>query len=465
LCQCKAKVVKEKKLWLPLLPLWLSSLVLLVLLLGAPGSPRVLQALGAAAAGGLGLVEGLLLASGRRAGPAEQRARRLESIYEVIRKAGGSLDLQEVLDAVTRITAELTGVRGCSIKLWDPATGRMRVRSMAGIVREAADLSVDVAENLYHRSLMEGNPVLVEDALVKDFPEVDDQTESLICVPLRHEARVLGALCVYGQRGGRLTREMISLFTILGDLASLSIANASVFEQLKRLDEAKSWFLLQASHELRSPLASVQSILRTLLQGLLGELPPEQRALLERVEVRLQGLTAGVNDLLILAKGRARLLTEERQRVDLCRLLQEQTRFYGELAREKGVRLEVSCGEASAVLLGRREGLEAVVSNLLSNAIKYTPAGGEVRLSLAGEGQQIELAVSDTGIGIPEADRPNLFREFFRAGNARALDETGTGLGLAIVRSIVEQHGGTIDVESSEGRGTTFRVRLPRPQE
>jgi signal transduction histidine kinase len=108
--------------------------------------------------------------------------------------------------------------------------------------------------------------------------------------------------------------------------------------------------------------------------------------------------------------------------------------------------------------------LEAVVSNLLSNAIKYTPSGGEVRLSLAVEGQKIELKVCDTGIGIPEADQPNLFREFFRATNARALAEIGTGLGLAIVRSIVEQHGGFIEVESSEGRGTSFRVSLPRSE-
>jgi signal transduction histidine kinase len=458
--------VRHRRLWLPLLPLWISSLALLVLLLGSPNTPRVLQVLGAAAAGGLSLLEGLLLASDRhRGGQGEQRARRLESVYQIIRKAGGSLDLQEVLDAVTRVTAEVTGVRGCTIKLWDPNSGRMRVRSMAGIVREAADLSVDVAENLYHRSLMEGKAVLVEDALVKDFPEVDDQTESLICVPLRHESRVLGALCVYGRRGERLEQEMISLFTILGDLASLSIANASVYEELKRVDEAKTWFLLQASHELRSPLASMQSILRTLLQGFLGEVPPEQRSLLARVDGRLQALSGSVNDLLILARGRARLSTEERQRVDLCQLLAEQARFFGELAREKGVRLAVECGASSAVLLGRREGLEAVVSNLLSNAIKYTPAGGEVRLGLAVEGPRIELQVSDTGIGIPEADQPKLFREFFRAANARALAEVGTGLGLAIVRSIVEQHGGSIAVDSGEGRGTTFRVSLPRPEE
>jgi signal transduction histidine kinase len=150
--------------------------------------------------------------------------------------------------------------------------------------------------------------------------------------------------------------------------------------------------------------------------------------------------------------------------VDLCQLLTEQARFYGELAREKGVRLAAECGASSAVVLGRRDGLDAVVSNLLSNALKYTPSGGEVRLSLALQGQAIELHVRDTGIGIPEADQPNLFREFFRATNARALAEVGTGLGLAIVRSIVEQHGGSIEVQSGEGRGTCFRVSLPRAE-
>jgi len=150
------------------------------------------------------------------------------------------------------------------------------------------------------------------------------------------------------------------------------------------------------------------------------------------------------------------------ERVDLCPLISEQARFYEELAREKGIRLEVECSAEKAVVLGRLDGLRTLVTNLLSNALKYTPSGGKVSLKLAVEPRNLVLEVADTGIGIPEAEQPNLFREFFRAANARATAEIGTGLGLAIVRSIVQQHGGSIAVQSAEGRGTAFTVRLPR---
>jgi signal transduction histidine kinase len=456
---------QANRLWLPLLPIWISSLVFFTVVLAFRQATTPLLIGAILCTGGMSLLMGLLLArSLPRLKRAERRARFLEAIFEVIHKAGGSLDLDEVLNAVTRITVEATGVRGCSIKLWDPDSGTMRVRSMAGIAREAADLAIDVAENIYHRSLMEGNAVLVPDALVDDFPEVDDQTESLICVPLRREKRVLGALCVYGERGRKLSQDMISLFSILGDLVTLSIANASVYENLKRLDKAKSWFLLKASHELRSPLNSIQSITRTLSQGFLGELTDQQKKMLARIEARAGALANSIGDLLVLAKGKAELSTSELEKIDFCALLGENVRFFETMAEEKGVRLEVSCPSdpAAAVVYGRREGLQTVISNLLSNAIKYTPKEGRVSLSMKPAEDKVVFEVSDTGIGIPENEQDSLFSEFFRATNAKNLAETGTGLGLSIVKSTVEQHGGRIEVQSREGQGTTFRVLLNR---
>ncbi|MBN1836745.1 MAG: GAF domain-containing sensor histidine kinase, partial [Spirochaetales bacterium] len=359
-------------------------------------------------------------------------------------------------------TVEVTSVRGCSIKLWDTDSGTMRVRSLAGIAREVSDLSIDVAENLYHRSLMEGQAVLVEEALERDFPEVDDQIESLICVPLRHEGHALGALCVYGERGRRLTQEMISLYSILGDLVTLSINKASVYESLKRLDDAKTWFLLKASHELRSPLNTIQSVARTLTQGYLGPLTPQQLDMIRRIDVRAETLSKSIGDLLELAKGRAELTTAELERMDLCALLSENVRFYYTAAQEKGVTLQSDCLAKSAEVYGRREGLQSIITNLLSNAIKYTPSGGTVRLRLGEVDEKLLLEVADTGIGIPLEEQDRLFSEFFRASNARELGETGTGLGLTIVKSTVEQHGGSIEVDSREGQGTTVRVFLNR---
>jgi signal transduction histidine kinase len=454
-----------EKLWIPFVPIWLSSLAFLAILLLHGNVSPVLTGAAVLCAGGMSLGQGMLLALDltniKKIG---RRARALEAIYEVIHKAGGSLDLQEVLDAVTGITVQATGVRGCSIKLWDTDSGTMRVRSMAGIAREAADLSIDVAENIYHRSLMEGEAVLVEEALEEDFPEVDDQTESLICVPLRQQKQVLGALCVYGERGRSLSREQISLFSTLGDLVTLSIANASVYENLKRLDGAKTWFLLKASHELRSPLASIQSIVRTLTHGFLGELQASQKEMLERIELRAEALSRSVGDLLMLAKGKAELSTSELEKINFCTLLGENVELYQSMAAEKGITLTVQCPSNlnGAIVYGRREGLQSIISNLLSNAVKYTPRGGKVSMSLSPQEDKVTFEVSDTGIGIPQSEQPRLFSEFFRAENAKKLSEIGTGLGLSIVKSTVEQHGGSIEVQSREGEGSTFRVLLNR---
>jgi signal transduction histidine kinase len=461
----KKRTLRIDKLWIPVIPIWASAFAFLVVVLLHSSVSFPLSLAAGACFGGISIVFGLLIAFDlpriKRIG---RRARALEAIYEVIHKAGASLDLQEILDAVTGITVQVTGVRGCSIKLWDTDTGTMRVRSMAGIAREAADLAIDVAENLYHRSLMEGNAVLVDDALEEDFPEVDDETESLICVPLRREKQILGALCVYGERGRSLSHEQISLFSTLGDLISLSIANASVHENLKRVNEAKTWFLLKASHELRSPLSSILSIVRTLTQGFLGELQEGQKEMLERVELRAQALSESVSDLLVLAKGRAELSTSELEKINLCVLLSENVDFYRSMAADKQISLEVKCpgNLNAAIVYGHREGLQTIIANLLSNAVKYTPKGGAVHARLSPEEDKVVLEVSDTGIGIPESEQKRLFSEFFRAGNAKKLNEIGTGLGLAIVKSTVEQHGGSIEVESREGEGSTFRVLLNR---
>ena len=461
----KNKALRIEKLWIPLLPVWASSLGFLVIVLVHSSVSLALSAASVVCFGAISVLQGLLIGFDLpRIKSIRRRARALESVYEVIHKAGASLNLQEVLDTITGITVQVTGVRGCSIKLWDPDSGTMRVRSMAGIAREAADLSIDVAENLYHRSLMEGNAVLVEDALEEDFPEVDDDTESLICVPLRREQHVLGALCVYGERGRSLSHEQISLFATLGDLISLSIANASVYENLKRLDDAKTWFLLKASHELRSPLSSILSIVRTLTQGFLGDLPGEQKKMLERIELRAQALSSSVSDLLVLAKGRAEMSTSELEKVNFCLLLAENIDFYRSAAAEKGLTLESDClgNLNSGIVYGRREGLQSIITNLLSNAVKYTPKGGKVRTKLSSEEDKVIFEVSDNGIGIPEKEQKKLFSEFFRAENAKKLNEIGTGLGLAIVKTTVEQHGGSIEVLSREGEGTTFKVLLNR---
>lgn len=392
----------------------------------------------------------------------ETRASQLEAVHKIIQKAGRSLELKETLDTITEVTVEVTGVRGCSIKLFDPETGTMRVHSIAGLKREISDLSVDVAENIYHKGLVNGRPVFVEDALKKDFPELDDEMESLICVPLTMDKKPLGALCVYGEKGEQLSSDMINFLASLGELVTLSIANATVFENLKKLDKVKTWFLLKASHELKSPLNAIRSISKTLSDEYIGKLNEKQKEMLIRIDHRARALAEIVNDLITLVKGRAEISFSEREKVNLCEVMADSVQFYNAKAQEKGIVMKIICTTHESIVYGRREGLESIITNLLSNAIKYTNRGGEITLKMSAEGDHVFIEVSDTGIGIPEQEQQKMFQEFFRASNARQFTENGTGLGLAIIKTNVERHGGKIEFKSKEGKGTTFKVTLKR---
>jgi signal transduction histidine kinase len=414
----------------------------------------------------LAFVVGLLLARGLPGSRAlELRARQLQAISFVIGKAGGSPELQEALDAITAATAEVTGVRGCSIKLLDAGgTSAMSVRSVAGLHRPSTPLRTAAAESISTRSLLDGRPLLVEGADQEEFPELDPDVESLLCVPLRRAGTVIGALCVYGEKGRTLGPEVLSFLSRLGDLAALTIANAAVYDELKKLDAAKTWFLRKAAHEMVSPLSVIQSLSMTLLEGYLGEMNERQRAEIERMRARASGLSAVVGDLLDLAQVRAmaaQRLPAGGEPVDLAAALAEIVSFYSAAAVEKGVRLEAPAEAVPLLVRGTGEGIRSVITNLLSNAIKYTAAGGRVAAEVATAHGHGVLTVADTGIGIPAAEQERIFSEFFRASNARSYTEAGTGLGLALVKAEVEAYGGSVRLESVEGQGTTVQVRLP----
>jgi signal transduction histidine kinase len=450
------------RLWIALLPPLAACLCASVLAgLGVLSLPLLPFA---AASVLLAFAVGVLLARSLPGGRAlELRARQLQAISFVIGKAGGSPELQEVLDAITAATAEVTGVRGCSIKLLDSGAPAMSVRSVAGLHRPSTPLRTEAAESISTRSLLDGRPVQVEGADQEEFPELDPDVESLLCVPLRRAGTVIGALCVYGQKGKRLGPEVLSFLSRLGDLAALTIANAAVYDELKRLDAAKTWFLRKAAHEMVSPLSVIQSLSMTLLEGYLGEMNERQRAEIERVRARASGLSAVVGDLLDLAqvKAAAARLPAAGQPVDLAAALAEIVSFYRAAAAEKGVRLEAPAEVVPLLVRGTEEGIRSVITNLLSNAIKYTAAGGRVEALIEAADGLGELAVRDTGIGIPAAEQERIFSEFFRASNARSYTEAGTGLGLALVKAEVEACGGSVRLESVEGQGTTVRVRLP----
>lgn len=233
------------------------------------------------------------------------------------------------------------------------------------------------------------------------------------------------------------------------------------YDELERSMMMRSQFILAVTHELRAPLSTVQSLLRVVLDGYTGEVPDKAKELIGRAERRVRFLLELVGDLLDLAVRRIEGVKSRRVDVDLRRVAEEVAEGYRAEAEAKGLTFEAALPDRPLILEGDEGDLQKLLSNLLSNAVKYTPPGGRVTLKVEEGEREVIIEVADTGIGIPKEDMPKLFKEFFRAENARKMAEHGTGLGLAIVKRIVDEHGGTISVESELGKGTRFLIRLP----
>jgi two-component system phosphate regulon sensor histidine kinase PhoR len=155
------------------------------------------------------------------------------------------------------------------------------------------------------------------------------------------------------------------------------------------------------------------------------------------------------------------MIQGEEVQVDLGELVLKVTELIRSGAEEKELNYQVEIGAGQLTLTGVEDDLERIVINLVNNAVKYTPVGGSVLVKVGLDAGEIELQVSDTGIGIPEEAMPRMFSEFYRAKNAKALEVEGTGLGLVITKELVEKHGGRISVESTLGEGSRFTVHLP----
>jgi signal transduction histidine kinase len=262
------------------------------------------------------------------------------------------------------------------------------------------------------------------------------------------------------QQAATLERSLAAAREARNEAEAARRAMAEQNKRLRELDRLKDEFLSLVSHELRTPLTSIRGYLDLVLDEEAGELNTEQRRFLEAVERNSGRLLRLVGDLLFVAQADAGRLSLEPTKVDLAELAADCVEGAAPAAAAKSIDL-VLAAQAVPAFVGDRVRLAQVLDNLVSNALKFTPEGGRVEVSTKVNGDLVLVEVTDNGIGIPVADQPRLFERFFRSSVAEEQAIPGTGLGLAIVKAIVEAHKGEIRVESTEGRGTTFRVDLP----
>lgn len=235
-------------------------------------------------------------------------------------------------------------------------------------------------------------------------------------------------------------------------------------KRLQELDKVKSEFVSVAAHQLRTPLTGIKWSYLTLLEKEIGPLSPDQKKIIEDGLRSINYAIDTINDLLNTAR-----LEEGKTGFNFTvqpigPVIQGVINQHKPLIDEKNIKLEVDMplsSDLSPAFKFDKERISIVFDNILANAVKYTPPKGKISLKVFREGNELKYKIEDSGIGIPENDFDNVFGKFFRSKNAVNFETSGTGLGLYVVKNIVEKHGGTIGLESEEGKGTAVIFTLP----
>lgn len=231
--------------------------------------------------------------------------------------------------------------------------------------------------------------------------------------------------------------------------------------ELRRLERARRDFVANVSHEFKTPLTAIQGFAETLLSGALEDSSNNRRfvEIIRENSLRLEQLT---NDLLKLSRIEAGRLQLELQPVAAADVIQSCLEAARVKCDAKQLALQIEYETDLAPMKGDLRSLQEILENLIDNAVRYSTPGGRVTIEASAHGSEIVLSVSDTGIGIPKSEQDRIFERFYRTDAARSRESGGTGLGLSIVKHLIEAQGGRIQLESELGRGSTFRIFLPR---
>ncbi|WP_239163629.1 GAF domain-containing sensor histidine kinase [Paractinoplanes rishiriensis] len=280
-------------------------------------------------------------------------------------------------------------------------------------------------------------------------------------VPINSGSVTLGALAVYGEHVEDPEDSLTALLAGVAAHTGQYLERRRAEELAIELARTKDEFLAMVTHELRNPLSIITST-AALFDDELDDLSNEQqRQYLHIITRSAERLTVMTGDLLDLARLETGHLGIDPSAIDLAEVIGQAVHAAGTAAASKHLKLTADL-DSTMCLYADADRLRQVADNLLSNAIKYTPAGGTVTVTAHLDGDdRIRWTVADTGIGIPAADRPRLFRRFYRASTALQHRIPGTGLGLVVTRAIIERHHGSISVADHDGPGTTFVITLP----
>ncbi len=391
--------------------------------------------------------------------------------------------IETVLDTIVERANQLAGTDGCTIWEYDEAREEFHQRaSHYADERERAVLDpigratpIPKGQGLAGRATLLREPVQLPDIAIEGVYEspvrarlLQTGYRALLVVPLLREEEIIGVLGVIRKTPGDFAPEIIRLLQTFATQSALAIQNARLFReladksrQLEAASQHKSEFLANMSHELRTPLNAIIGFSEVLLERMFGEVNEKQAEYLQDILSSGQHLLSLINDILDLSKIEAGRMELALAPFHLPQALENAMTLVKERAARHGITLKLDVDPRLGDLVGDERKIKQVLLNLLSNAVKFTPEGGRISLKAVMSNGAVEIAVSDTGIGIAPEDQGTIFEEFRQVGSDQVRKQEGTRLGLTLTKKFVEMHGGRIWVESAVGRGSTFTFTLP----
>jgi signal transduction histidine kinase len=394
----------------------------------------------------------------------------LEAANRCARALGSSLELDEAFTAFIRELQGLVPFDRVAIVLAEDGSARVMATAGTGEDEVFPPGTARPVVGSVLEEVLQGELVYRADLDPPAYPEerelLDLGLRCRLAAPVSLGARTVGMLSVVRRTPASFRPEEIELVSLLGRLVATAVQNIRSYEaerstvdELRRLSALRADFVSLVSHELRSPMAAVIGSARTLQQRW-RELGPEQReSFLELIAGETTRLATLIGDVLDTSRIEAGTFSYAFTTIDLGALVREAVATAAIGIDE--VPLEASVAEPLPLVRGDRERLRQVLGNLIENAVKYSPAGELVRVNAYRHGRDVVVDVTDAGPGIAREHQRLIFEKFGRVASNGG--KPGTGLGLFIARSIVEAHGGTLEVRSTPGRGATFTVALPVP--
>ncbi len=390
----------------------------------------------------------------------QSRADELDRASRIL--AARAQTMTSVIDAVTEQSIIGTDPDG-TIRVWNPGAEKLLGLPRADVVRRRSILEFHLGEELEDAAGTHGTPVGLH-SLVRTAQENGSDVRDWTYVAADGRQRTV-SVAITPRTDDR------------GVHAGWNFVGTDMTD-VRATERMKDQFVSLISHELRTPLTSILGYLELVLDNDEQSLTDEQRQYLTTVERNADRLLRLVGDLLFTARVEAGQFTLQPEDVDLVAVVRAAEETARVAATTAGVQLQVQAPADRLVVAGDPVRLGQACDNLVSNAVKFTPAGGQVTLTVAagwrsadgevtagerpGTDPVAQLSVRDTGIGIPNDEQGKLFTRFFRASTAQRNAVPGVGLGLSITKAITTAHGGTLDLVSAEGEGTTFTLTLPR---